>query len=226
MGYQQTPEDTKESACIWNFWTVTPRADGTFQTSEQLPDSVSAQSTKHKQQARRTDVMRQATNRDGIQLCVKTLQVTMKTTQAVKCRRLARPKSLPPKKKTLWNVPATNVMAVTRKKRKNSQKKQKLTGSSPRTHGVSALEASSSRNCRCVRPSPDRPDDARRHRLVCRQVASSSPYEVQACFARNAAELLTLSGTGQAQRAEILPFRKESGRFMSQRGCVVKHYQL
>ena len=49
----------------------------TFQTSEQLPDSVSAPSTKHQQQGRRTEVLRQATNRDGIQLCVKTLQITM-----------------------------------------------------------------------------------------------------------------------------------------------------
>ena len=102
------------------------RPHHTFQTSEQLPDSVSAQSTKHEQQARRTDVMRQATNRDGIQLCVKTLQMTMKTTQAVKCRRLARPKSLPsPKKKTLWNVPSTDVIAVTRKNRKKLTEKTK-----------------------------------------------------------------------------------------------------
>ena len=79
------------------------------------------------------------------------------------------------------------------KKIENLTKEQKLTGSSPRTHEVSALEASSSRNCRFVRPSPDRPDDARRHRLVCRQVARSFPYEVQACLARNTAELLTLS---------------------------------
>ena len=58
-----------------------------------------------------------------------------------------------------------------------------------------------SRNCRNVCPSPNPPDGARRHRLVC-------------------------PGTGQAQRAEILPFRNASGRFLSQRGCVVQHYQL
>ena len=75
---------------------------------------------------------------------------------------------------------------------KNSPKKQKLTGSSPRTHEASALEASSNRNCRYVRPSPDLPDGARRQRLVC-------------------------PGTRQAQRAEILPFRNASSRFLSQR---------
>ena len=136
-------------------------------------------------------------NRDGIQLCVKTLQRTMTTTQAVKCRRFAGPKSLShPKKKTQWNVPSTDVIAVTRKKIEKHTEKQKLTGSSPRTHEVSALEASSSRNCRYVRPSPDPPAGARRHRLVC-------------------------PGTGHAQRAEILPFRNARGRFLSQRGCTV-----
>ena len=45
------------------------------------------------------------------------------------------------------------------------------------------------------------PDGARRHRLVC-------------------------PGTGQAQRAEILPLRNASGRILSQRGCAVQHYQL
>ena len=87
----------------------------TFQTSEQLPDSVCAPSTKHKQQARRTDVLRKDTNRDGIQLCVKTLQMTMTTTQAVNCRRLAGPK-----KKPQWHVPSTDVKAVTRKNRKKN----------------------------------------------------------------------------------------------------------
>ena len=49
----------------------------TFQTSEKFPDSVSALSTKHKQLGSRTEVLRQAMNRGGIQLCVKTLQMTM-----------------------------------------------------------------------------------------------------------------------------------------------------
>ena len=40
-------------------------------------DSVSAPSTRHKQQGRRTEVLRQATNRGGTQLCVKTLQMTV-----------------------------------------------------------------------------------------------------------------------------------------------------
>ena len=28
MAHPQTPEDIKEYACIWNFWTVAPRGDG------------------------------------------------------------------------------------------------------------------------------------------------------------------------------------------------------
>ena len=44
--------------------------------SKQLPDPASALSTEHKQQARRTDVLRHAANRGGIQQCVKTLQMT------------------------------------------------------------------------------------------------------------------------------------------------------
>ena len=90
------------------------------QTSEQSPHSVSAPSTKHKQQARRTEVL--TTHRGGTQLCVKTLQMTMTTTQAVKCRRLCDEKKI------------------------EKLTKKKLTGSSPRTHEVSALEASSSRS--------------------------------------------------------------------------------
>ena len=60
------------------------------------------------------------------------------------CQMAARcPAKKSPKQnqKTLWNVPSTDVIAVTRKNRKNSQKKQKLTGSSPQTHEVSALVA-------------------------------------------------------------------------------------
>ena len=82
----------------------------TFQTSEQLPDSGSAPATEHKQQGRRTEVFRQATNRKPafectrgrersfyhtacnkhdwsctvrwhvFQLCVRTLQMTVATT--------------------------------------------------------------------------------------------------------------------------------------------------
>ena len=96
-------------------------------------------------------------------------------------------------------VPCRAKGSLTPKKKKRNE--QKLTVSSLRTHEVSALEASSSRNCRYLRPSPDPPAGARRHRLVC-------------------------PGTGHAQRAEILPFRNASGRFLSQRGCVVEHYQL
>ena len=66
--------DTRASM---TFIGVVSTAVHTFQTSEQLPRSVSAPSTKHKQQGRRTEVLRQATNRGGIQLCVKTLQITM-----------------------------------------------------------------------------------------------------------------------------------------------------
>ena len=114
---------------------------------------------------------------------VKTLQMTMRTTQTVRCRRLAGPKkvSSKKKKKTQWHVPSTDVIAVTRKKSKKLTEKQKLTGSTLRTHEASALEASSSRNCRYVRPSPDPPDGARRQRLVC-------------------------PGTGQAQRPRSFHF--------------------
>ena len=55
-------------------------------------------------------------------LCVETLQMTTTTTQAVKHRRLAGPTSLQKKKKSNeWCVPPTDVIAVTRKSRKNSQ---------------------------------------------------------------------------------------------------------
>ena len=116
---------------------------------------------------------------------VKTLQMTM--TQAVKCRRLAGPKSL--LERPFYGRDSCDE----KKSKKKLTKKQKLTGSSPRTHEAQALQASPSRNCRCVRPSPNPPRGARRHRLVCRQVERSFPHEVQACFARNAAELLALS---------------------------------
>ena len=58
------------------------------QTSEQLPDSVSALSTEHKQQGRRTEVLRHATNCGGFQLCVKKLQVTMTRVDVGNDRRL------------------------------------------------------------------------------------------------------------------------------------------
>ena len=43
----------------------------TFQTSEQSPDSVIAPSTNHKQQGRRTEVLRQATNRKPALECTR-----------------------------------------------------------------------------------------------------------------------------------------------------------
>ena len=79
--------------------------------------------------------------------------------------------------------------------------KTKLTANSPQTHEVSEHEDSSSKNCHDVRPSPRFGRRAHRFRHVC-------------------------PGTGQAKRAEIIPFRNASGRCSSQRGCAVKHYQL
>ena len=42
-----------------------------------------------------------------------------------------------------------------------------------------------------------------------------SQMKYRRVFARNAVELLTLSGTGQAQRSEILPFRNAEPTRMS-----------
>ena len=83
----------------------------------------------------------------------------------------------------------------------DEKKSKKLTGSSPRTHEVSALKASPNRICRYVRPSPD-------PRTTHVAIGSSVP------------------GQGRRSGAEILPFRNASGRFLSQRGCVVQHCQL
>ena len=141
--------------------------------------------------------MRRATNRGGIQLCVKTLQMTMRTTEAVKCRRLAGPKSLLERP-----FHARDSCDEKKKLKKLTKKKQKLTGSSPRTHEVSALEASTSRNCRHVRQTPDLSRTA--HVAIGSSVAKSkdpSRVKHRRVFARNAAELLTLSRTGRAQRA-------------------------
>ena len=60
--------------------------------------------------------------------------------------------------KTLRNVPSTEVIAPTRKARKNSN--EELTDSSPRTHVLSAHADSLSKSCRYVRPSPN-PQKAR-----------------------------------------------------------------
>ena len=69
-------------------------------------------------------------------------------------------KESPPhkKKKNAMERPFCGRDSCDEKKSKQKfplQKKKKLTGNSPRTHEVSAIEASSSRNCRYVRPLPD-----------------------------------------------------------------------
>ena len=106
----------------------------------------------------------------------------------------------PPRKKAVER-PFYGRDSCDEKKSKNSHKKQKITGSSPRTHEVSALEASSSRKLSLRSSLARRPDGARRHWVV---------WPV----------------SGQAQRGEILPFRNANGRFLSQRGCVVRRCQL
>ena len=96
--------------------------------------------------------------------------------------------SLSQKKKTLWNVPSTDVIAVTRKIRKTPQKNK---NSQAALLGLKRCQHS---------------------KLSARFVATSV--------------LRRTPRTGQAQRAEILPFRNARGRFLSQRGRVVQHHQL
>ena len=93
-------------------------------------------------------------NRGGIQLCVKTLQMTMTTTQAVKCRRLAGPKSLLPKKNAMERHFFGRDTCDEKNSKKNQKNKNSQTALLPNPRWCSAS------------------DGADRHQLVCLEVTS------------------------------------------------------
>ena len=93
----------------------------------------------------------------------------------------------------------------------------------PKNHRYVSLDspqASSSGNCRCVRPSPNPEwqsalDSAHHHQLVSRPVARPLSH---------ARIHLSFGVRKRRPWAWIIPFRIANGPFLSQRGCVVNTY--